>query len=553
MAVSQGSSEAVRLVEQTIHKQQQELAVRRVKRERHKEDTRRRRLVVSRHLQHKAEEAEEKLREGARLEAMRAQRKAASDNRFAGMLESLEAGSAMCRRIDRETLVRHERGKRRQLEELHTKWEERVAGRLSEAIVSHVERVPVKIRRRQRVELSDAYNREAEHGAVFVDTAGGGKTGYDPFLYSQPQVRLQGRVDDPTKAALQREAREARMTLDSRLPAAAAEALGLRKPAAKRSGHHAEASPEWRASRAPPGRLPATGPGVQRMRSTVTKGSPGRPGHATSVLYEVDSSLPRAAVSTSSRRRGGERHGLGSRTSSRGASSTSRSQLGSRAGRRPASRPLSASGTAKAALRGQRDSNRSGQVTETVRRAMAESGVGRQLRDDEAEAIEAAMRQARTSGGATEARWTLPPGVWNAGFIEEMPFVRNWPLPGDPRSRASDAARGRGPTLGRKHDIVLQAVERGEAAVAAQRGRVLPSWFDAAERDHKSASQDASAEFGSRGRRHMAAPGASQRVKPDLLPVDDTIRMPSRSGAGPGRYEGGGFVVVERAGETKCE
>jgi len=181
---------------------------------------------------------------------------------------------------------------------------------------------------------------------------------------------------------------------------------------------------------------------------------------------------------------------------------------------------------------------------------MAESGVGRQLGDEEAAAIESAMRQARPAG-STEARGTLPAGVWSSRFIEEMPFVRNWPLPGDPRSRASEAARGRGPTLGRKHDVVLQAVTRGEAAVARQRDRVLPSWFDAEARPHDAAGRDSQAELGLRGRRHTEAPGARLRVKADLLPVDSSVKIPRR-GAGPGHYNGG-LMVVDRAGETKCD
>ncbi|KAA0177729.1 hypothetical protein FNF27_00901 [Cafeteria roenbergensis] len=410
--------EANRLIAETIQRKRDALTQRRLRKLQREEEERRRRLTISRHLKRKAEEADEKERDAVRAEVARSQREAAKERRFVGLLESLEAGSAICQRLETKTLGRHDKGKRRQLEQMHRRWQEEVGDKVEGALVSHVEKVPVRQRRMERVAQSDAYNREAEQGAVFVGSKPGGKTGYDPFRFSQGPVVLPGGVRDPTKTSLMRGATEAKQTLDSRLPAAAAEALGL--------------------------------------------------------------------------------------------------------------------------------------LAAAIRKAVEESGTGRQLSEAEARDIAVALQRSRAAGKA-EGKWTLPPSTWGSGFIEDMPFVRNWPLPGDSRRRTSAAARGRGPTLGRKHEVVLEAVEAGEAAAARQRERVLPSWFEAEARDNAEAGPSSQREFGRGGRRHMLAPGAAKRTKADLLPVDPSAVMPSRSGLGAAAYHGAGLVVVERAGGMPAE
>lgn len=535
-----------RLIAETLQRKKDALTQRRMRKMQQEEDERRRRLTISRHLKQKADEADEKEREAARADVARAQREAARERRFAGLLESLEAGSAICQRLEAKTLGRHDKGKRRQLEQLHRRWQEDVADKVTGALVSHVEKVPVRQRRMERVAQSDAYNREAEQGAVFVGSKPGGKTGYDPFRFSQGPVVLSGGVRDPTKTSLMRGAKEAKQTLDSRLPAAAAEALGLRSrtqlPRHKLPPPASAAGGAYGASGS--GRAPATGPAAERMRASIVPPPTWAPAGSTAVLFEADTSLPRAAVSSSPRRR---RQARGtSRASSRGSArpgSTARS-VGAEA------RPQSAHSAARALHRSERGSEAA--VAAAIRKAVEESGTGRQLSDAEARDIAAALQRSQAAG-KTEGKWTLPPSTWGTGFIEEMAFVRNWPLPGDSRRRTSEAARGRGPTLGRKHELVLGAVEAGEAAAAQQRERVLPSWFEAEVRDNAEAGVSSQREFGRGGRRHMLAPGAAKRTTADLLPVDTSAVMPSRSGVGAAAYHGAGLVVVERAGGLPAE
>ncbi len=537
--------EANRLIAETIQRKRDALTQRRLRKLQREEEERRRRLTISRHLKRKAEEADEKERDAVRAEVARSQREAAKERRFVGLLESLEAGSAICQRLETKTLGRHDKGKRRQLEQMHRRWQEEVGDKVEGALVSHVEKVPVRQRRMERVAQSDAYNREAEQGAVFVGSKPGGKTGYDPFRFSQGPVVLPGGVRDPTKTSLMRGATEAKQTLDSRLPAAAAEALGLRPRTQLPPHRPVPPSMAAGAPGAPAGRrAPATGPAVERMRASIVPPPSWAPAGSTAVLFETDPTLPRAAVSSSPRRR--RRSRGASRASSRGSArpgSTARS-VGADA------RPQSAHSAARALHRSERGSEAA--VAAAIRKAVEESGTGRQLSEAEARDIAVALQRSRAAGKA-EGKWTLPPSTWGSGFIEDMPFVRNWPLPGDSRRRTSAAARGRGPTLGRKHEVVLEAVEAGEAAAARQRERVLPSWFEAEARDNAEAGPSSQREFGRGGRRHMLAPGAAKRTKADLLPVDPSAVMPSRSGLGAAAYHGAGLVVVERAGGMPAE
>jgi hypothetical protein len=530
----QPSREVARILEDTMRKQNEAAAQKRVHELRKAEIARRRALTISRHLQRQVEQAEEKVREAAKLEAARATRKARQDAKFASLMGSIDTGAAMCRQLGRDVLDKHDEARRRQQEEMHSQWQAGVYERLQTAIATEVDRVPAAVRRRELLEQSEAYNREAEHGAVFVDSSGGGKTGYNPFKHTRAPVAIRGgRIRDPVKTGIERERREAALTLQARLPAAAAIALGM-SGAARRAGipddlhgngqsHHSSSSGRANLSRTAfdvalsrPG---GVGPGASRMKAVRLPPRHDAPPGSTSVMY-VPATVPTAPISAS--RRGGRSTSSaasGSRQRRRGGrSSTRRPQSGdsarSSASRGKATRPPSAHSAAKALLRAEQGSI--GTVAATVKRAMGAEG--KEMSDKDAIEIERAVRQTKARG-AVETRWTLPAGVWTSGLIEDMPFVRNWPLPGDPRSRASDAARGRGPTLGRKHDLVMAAVVEGEAAVARGRERVLPSYFAATERDHGEATKLASSELGRPGRRTVTHPNATRRSIQDLLPV----------------------------------
>lgn len=535
----QPSREVARILQDTMRKQHEAAAQKRVRELRKAEVERRRALTISRHLQRQVEQAEEKVRDAARMEAARATRKARQDARFTGLMGSIDTGVAMCKQLGRDVLDKHDEARRRQQQEIHSQWQTGVYERLQTAIATEVDRVPAAVRRQELLEQSEAYNREAEHGAVFVDSSGGGKTGYNPFKHIRAPVAIRGgRIRDPVKTGIERERREAALTLQARLPAAAAIALGM-SGAARRAGIPGDLSGAGRnqpsGSIGPrDGNLSRTafdvalsrpggvGPAASAMKAVRLPPRHDAPAGSTSVLF-VPARLPTAPFpsahgglsgqgqdSTSHHRRRTTIGGTTRRPQS-GASVRSSASRGSQT--RP-NRPPSAHSAARALLRAEQGAI--GIVAATVQRAMGAQG--KHMSDEEAIEIERVVRQTKSQGGV-ETRWTLPAGVWTSGLIEDMPFVRNWPLPGDPRTRTSDAAKGRGPTLGRKHDIVAAAVAEGEVAAAKSRERVLPSYFDAAERDHGTATSMAKAELGRPGRRTVQHPSAAKRSIQDLLPV----------------------------------
>jgi hypothetical protein len=542
-STSIAGKEVLRIVEDVEQSRREKEALRRVRALRRQEEQRRREITITKHLQHQQQAIEDKVRDAARMEAYRAEKRAKQDARYSRLMGSLATGSAMCQRLQREVFGPHSISKRRQLRQTHETWQHQVADRIQSAVNNAVESVPLALRRQQRVELSDAYNREAAEHAVFVGSTGSGKTGYNPYAYTQRPVSV-GRLRDPAKIALQRADNEARQMLEASLPAAAAVELGMSR-AAKEAAKATSAVRETRESHppriAPPATDPlrATGPAAVRMDARLVplgarSSTSGKPSVAATMMVFRPAKGPMSPIK--------ERHNVGERQPPSGASSRS-------------SRPRSAQSAARALLKSERGAEDSGGLVARAREAIARAGSGQSLDPKTEEMLRAA---GRTAGGlgVANGRWTLPPAVWTSGFIEDMPFVRNWPLPGDPRSRRSDAARGRGPTLGRKHDVVVETVERGMEAAEAFRERVLPNAFDVEDLPHDEASRIAAVEWGKSGLKRVETPSSWKRDLQDLLPIEPGRTIPKRktlSGAANGDYEGGGFVVVQSAGNPQAD